>query len=87
MAPMQLSLPKRTSRHAAFRPEIRFHFTICSAGFYSIPAMTVAIAEHVAGSVEAFADMMNAEAASLRATNSHFVNPHGLQDDNHYTTA
>lgn len=54
---------------------------------YSGNDCAVAIAEHVAGSVEAFADMMNAEAAALGATNTHFVNPHGLQDENHYTTA
>ncbi len=47
----------------------------------------VMIAEGIAGSVEAFADMMNEEALSLGATNTHFVNPHGLSDDNHYTTA
>jgi D-alanyl-D-alanine carboxypeptidase len=47
----------------------------------------VAIAEHVAGSVPAFAKMMNEEAKELGAVDSHFVNPHGLHDDNHYTTA
>lgn len=47
----------------------------------------VAIAEHVAGSVDKFADMMNAQAKEIGATHSHFVNPHGLHDDNHYTTA
>lgn len=47
----------------------------------------VAIAEHVAGSVDKFAEMMNAEAKEIGATHSHFVNPHGLHDDNHYTTA
>ncbi len=47
----------------------------------------VAIAEHVAGSVEAFADMMNARAQKIGATNSHFVSPNGLYDDEHYTTA
>lgn len=47
----------------------------------------VAIAEHVAGSVEAFAQMMNEEARSLMATNTHFVNPNGLHDADHYTTA
>lgn len=46
-----------------------------------------AIAIHLAGSVEAFADMMNDEARSLGATGSHFVNPHGLHNENHYTTA
>ncbi len=47
----------------------------------------VAIAEHLAGSVEAFAVLMNAKAAELGATDSHFVNPHGLHDPEHYTTA
>lgn len=46
-----------------------------------------AIAVHVGGSMEGFADMMNAEAIAIGATNSHFVNPHGLSDDNHYVTA
>jgi D-alanyl-D-alanine carboxypeptidase len=47
----------------------------------------VAIAEHVAGSVEAFADMMNERAKDLGATNTHFSNPHGLTAADHYTTA
>ena len=46
-----------------------------------------AVAEHIAGSVEAFADMMNQRAAELGCTNTHFVNPHGLHDPDHYTTA
>lgn len=45
-----------------------------------------AIAEHLSGNVEDFAALMNKEAKSLGATNSHFVNPHGLHDDQHYTT-
>ena len=47
----------------------------------------VAIAEHVAGSVDEFVALMNEEAFRLGATNTHFVNPHGYQDENHYTTA
>ena len=46
-----------------------------------------AIAVHMAGSIEKFADMMNEEARSLGATGTHFVNPHGLNDPEHYTTA
>ena len=46
-----------------------------------------AVAEHVGGTVENFVDMMNAKAKSLGCTNTHFNNPHGLQDENHYTTA
>lgn len=47
----------------------------------------MAIAEHVAGSTEAFADMMNQKAAELGCLNTHFVNPHGLHNPNHYTSA
>ncbi|MGI6175337.1 MAG: D-alanyl-D-alanine carboxypeptidase family protein [Christensenellales bacterium] len=47
----------------------------------------VAIAEHVGGSVEGFVSMMNQLAKDLGAQNTHFTNPHGLPDDDHYTTA
>lgn len=47
----------------------------------------VAIAEHIGGSVDAFCDMMNARAAEIGCTNTHFVTPHGLPASNHYTTA
>ena len=46
-----------------------------------------AVAEHVAGSVDAFAELMNKKAEELGCVNTHFVNPHGLHDDNHYTCA
>jgi len=44
------------------------------------------LAEHVGGSISGFADMMNARAKELGCTNTHFVNPNGLNDPNHYTT-
>lgn len=47
----------------------------------------IALAEFVGGSVEAFADLMNQKALELGLDNTHFVTPHGLDDDNHYTTA
>ena len=46
----------------------------------------IALAEYVSGSVSAFADLMNDTARMIGATNSHFVNPNGLQDSEHYTT-
>lgn len=46
-----------------------------------------ALAIEACGSVEAFANIMNLTAKELGAKNSHFVNPHGLQDEEHYTTA
>lgn len=47
----------------------------------------VALALTVGGSIENFAAMMNDKAASLGCGNTNFVNPHGLPDDNHYTSA
>ncbi len=46
----------------------------------------VAVADYLAGSVSAFAAQMNTKAQQLGMTNSHFVNPNGVQDENHYTT-
>ena len=47
----------------------------------------VAIAETVGGSVEGFAELMNAKAKELKLENTHYVTPHGLDDPEHYTTA
>ncbi len=47
----------------------------------------VAMAEKVAGSVEAFVKAMNEKAKALGLINTHFENPHGLHSENHYTTA
>lgn len=49
--------------------------------------VAMCLARDNAGSVPAFAEKMDQRAAELGATNSHFVNPHGLHDPNHYTTA
>lgn len=46
-----------------------------------------AIAVHMAGSIDAFAELMNREAQKLGATGTHFMNPHGLTNADHYTTA
>lgn len=47
----------------------------------------IVIAEHIGGSVENFVNMMNSKAAEIGANNTHFANPHGLDDPEHYTTA
>lgn len=54
---------------------------------YSANDAALALAQHVAGSEEAFAEMMNSRALQLGATNTHFVNPHGLSHEEHYATA
>lgn len=47
----------------------------------------VAIACHIGGDVSGFADLMNEKALALGLSNTHFTNPHGLDDKEHYTTA
>ncbi|NLJ83362.1 MAG: D-alanyl-D-alanine carboxypeptidase [Halanaerobiaceae bacterium] len=47
----------------------------------------VAVAEHIAGSIEGFAELMNEKAREMGALNSNFVNPSGLPDSAHYSTA
>ena len=47
----------------------------------------VCLAEYVGGSVEGFSELMNNKAAELNLSNTHFITPHGLDNDEHYTTA
>ena len=47
----------------------------------------MAMAEKIAGTVDAFVNKMNERAKELGCTNTNFVNVHGLDADNHYTTA
>lgn len=47
----------------------------------------VALAEYVAGSVQEFSNLMNQNAQMLGLNNTHFVTPHGLDEEEHYTTA
>lgn len=53
---------------------------------YSANDVANLIAENIGGTVDDFITMMNEEAQALGATNTHFVNAHGLSDDEHYTT-
>ena len=54
---------------------------------YSANDVAMLIAENVGGTTEHFIEMMNEEARRIGATNTNFVNPHGLTAENHYTTA
>lgn len=47
----------------------------------------VAVAEHIGGSIEGFSELMNQKALELGAYSTSFSNPHGLDAENHYTTA
>ena len=67
--------------------KVSMYDLVCGLLLHSGNDCGTAIAEHIAGSEDTFADMMNEEAAALGATGTHFANPHGLHDENHYTTA
>ncbi len=60
---------------------------LLAVGLQSANDASVAIAEHIAGSEEAFVQAMNDKAASLGLVNTHFVNCHGLTEEDHYTSA
>lgn len=45
------------------------------------------VAEHISGTIEDFAELMNKRAKEIGCLNSHFVNPNGMHDENHYSTA
>ena len=53
---------------------------------FSANDIAIAIAENIGGSYDEFIKMMNKEAVALGATGTHFTNPHGLHNDDHYTT-
>ena len=54
---------------------------------YSGNDAAIALAEYISGSEENFCELMNEEAKKLGAVDTHFVNAHGLHNDEHYTTA
>lgn len=66
---------------------MRLEETLKAVAIASANDAAVALAEHVAGTEEAFVEMMNQKARQLGMVNTHFVNPHGLDADDHYTTA
>lgn len=76
-----------SSVYLAENENITFEALLYSLLLASANDAAVAIAIQVAGSVEAFVNLMNAKAQELGLTNTHFTNPHGLYDEGHYTTA
>ena len=53
---------------------------------FSANDIAIAIAENIGGSYDEFVELMNQEAKAIGATGTHFTNPHGLHNENHYTT-
>ncbi len=88
-----LSVPKEASGvegssiYLEAGEHITFENLIYGLMMHSGNDAAMAIALHVSGSVEAFAEKMNERAQAIGAKQTHFVNPHGLPDDAHYTTA
>ncbi|MDO5425938.1 MAG: D-alanyl-D-alanine carboxypeptidase family protein [Eubacteriales bacterium] len=77
------------SSHAGIQPgeEMTLRQALYALMLESANDAANGIAEHIAGSVSNFVDMMNEKAAELGCVNTHFENPHGLHDENHYTCA
>ena len=76
-----------SSVYLAENEKITFEALLYSLLLESANDAAVAIAMHVSGSVDAFVDLMNDKAQDLGLSNTNFTNPHGLYDENHYTTA
>lgn len=71
---------------AAVGEEMTVRDTLYGMMLASANECATALAEYVAGSEEDFAKLMNEKAKELGCTNTHFVNAHGLHDEDHYTT-
>lgn len=67
--------------------KVKLRDLVMAALIHSANDAALAIGEYLAGSSSKFAKIMNAKAKEIGAVNSNFVNPHGLSDKNHYTTA
>lgn len=81
----------RDSSHIAMNPgeELSMEQSLNAILIRSANEVCYAVAEHITGTTDwsVFADIMNERAAELGCLDSHFVNPNGLPDENHYTTA
>lgn len=80
---------ERGSSHIGINVGEKLTMENCLYGIMLASANEVsyAVAEHISGSIENFADLMNKRAKELGCEDTHFVNPHGLYNKNHYTSA
>lgn len=86
VGPAAASIPE-TGLGLQPQERLPFHHLLQGALIWSANDASGALAEAVAGSIPAFVERMNQRARELGATHTHFVNPHGLHDPNHYSTA
>ncbi len=76
--------------HIALEPggeQMKFEHLLNALLIESANDTALAIAKHISGSIDEFAKLMNDKAKELGALNTNFVNPNGLTDENHLTTA
>ncbi len=78
---------KASSMHLQEGEQVRVRDLLYALMLRSANDAAVALAEHTAGSVEHFVQLMNEKARAIGATRTHFVNPHGLHHPHHYSTA
>ncbi len=78
--------PDASLMHLAQYEEISYKDLLYGMMLVSGNDAAAAVAVSLGGSIEGFADMMNQKAQELGMTGSHFTNPHGLHDEDHYTT-
>jgi D-alanyl-D-alanine carboxypeptidase (penicillin-binding protein 5/6) len=86
-APAGVEQIPESSLHLTAGETIPLHDLMYALLLRSANDTAVAGADYLAGSIPAFAQMMNEKAAEIGARNSHFVTPNGLYDPNHYSTA
>lgn len=86
-APLDVEQVGGSSLHLEPAERVRAEDVLHALLLRSANDAAYAVAVHIAGSQEAFAEMMNARAKQIGCTGSHFTNPHGLHDPAHYTTA
>ena len=84
---MQLGDEDATTMGLEVGEEINFHDLLVGTLIRSANEGANVIAETISGSIADFVDLMNRTAEAYGCTNTHFANPNGLHDPNHYTTA
>ena len=87
LVPPEAAATGGTSMHLAAGERVSLRDLLYGLMMVSGNDAAVTLAVHLSGSVEAFAARMNDKAAALGCADTHFVNPHGLHDPEHYTSA
>jgi len=87
VAPADIEKTKEASMHLKPGEKVLAKDMLYALMLRSANDGAMAIANHISGSVPAFADLMNKRAKELGCTNTHFHNPNGLNDDLHTTSA